>query len=240
MFEIGASLREARERRGLSPADVQTSLRIRERYLTALEQERWELLPGEAYAKGFLRTYAEFLGLNGVLYVDEFNARVALHDDEPILPETLAPRRNRVGFLARLVVGLGVVAVAAAAASAWKPGSDAAPHVDVASAATPKPFVPRGMPVARVDAPAPPATARIRATKARTWLSVRIGGPGGREVFRGFLNRGHELTYRLDRKVWLRLGRPQAVAITIGARLVRGLPGAPANLVLTKSGPLAG
>jgi cytoskeletal protein RodZ len=77
MFEIGPSLREARSRRGLSPADVHKATRIRERYLSALEEERWELLPGDAYAKGFLRTYAEFLGLDGQLYVDEYNARFA-------------------------------------------------------------------------------------------------------------------------------------------------------------------
>ena len=41
MFDIGASLREARTRRGLSSADVQKGIRIRERYLTALEEERW-------------------------------------------------------------------------------------------------------------------------------------------------------------------------------------------------------
>src|SRR3981189_418799 len=79
MFAIGDSLREARTRRGLSPADVHKSIRIRERYLTALEEERWELLPGEAYTKGFLRTYAEFLGLDGSLYVHAYNKRIAAH-----------------------------------------------------------------------------------------------------------------------------------------------------------------
>src|SRR3954471_18172176 len=46
VFEIGASLREARETRGLSLEDVQKALRFRERYLTALEEERWDQLPG--------------------------------------------------------------------------------------------------------------------------------------------------------------------------------------------------
>ena len=83
MFEIGGSLREARLKRNLTPADVQKAIRIRDRYLQALEEERWELLPGDAYAKGFLRTYAEFLGLNGTLYIDELNARLSLRDAEP-------------------------------------------------------------------------------------------------------------------------------------------------------------
>src|SRR2546430_9758776 len=75
MFEIGGSLREARLKRNLTPADVQKAIRIRDRYLQALEEERWELLPGDAYVKGFLRTYADYLGLDGQLYVDEFNSR---------------------------------------------------------------------------------------------------------------------------------------------------------------------
>jgi cytoskeleton protein RodZ len=92
MFDIGASLRTAREKRGLTAEDVHRSLRIRERYLRALEEERWELLPGDAYAKGFLRTYAEFLGLNGTLYIDELNARLSLRDAEPA-------RRRRASLL---------------------------------------------------------------------------------------------------------------------------------------------
>jgi hypothetical protein len=101
MFAIGDSLHEARMRRGLSAADVQKVIRIRERYLTALEEERWEILPGEAYTKGFLRTYAEFLGLNGNLYIDEYNTRFAHHDEEPLLvPESLAvSHRTRRGVL---------------------------------------------------------------------------------------------------------------------------------------------
>src|SRR5437899_9809559 len=104
MFAIGDSLREARNRRGLSAADVQKGIRIRERYLTALEEERWELLPGEAYTKGFLRTYAEFLGLNGTLYIDEFNSRIAAHAEEPLVPESLAASSRR-GLLFRTIAG---------------------------------------------------------------------------------------------------------------------------------------
>src|SRR5215468_5684008 len=97
MFEIGGSLREARLKRNLTPADVQKAIRIRDRYLQALEEERWELLPGDAYVKGFLRTYADYLGLEGTLYVDEYNSRFA-HPDEPTLvPERFERRGARLG-----------------------------------------------------------------------------------------------------------------------------------------------
>ena len=75
MFEIGSSLREARLRKGLGFPELESGTKIRGKYLQALEDERFDILPGDSYIKGFLRTYAEYLGLDGQLYVDEFNSR---------------------------------------------------------------------------------------------------------------------------------------------------------------------
>src|SRR3954464_6577486 len=123
MFEVGGSLREARLKRGLSPADVQKAIRIRDRYLQALEEERWELLPGDAYVKGFLRTYAEYLGLDGQLYIEEYNSRF-VYRDEAVVPDTIsAPRRRRSGAI-RLLTVLGLVG-AIAALVAWQLGGGA-------------------------------------------------------------------------------------------------------------------
>src|SRR3954451_9091788 len=107
MFEIGGSLREARLKRGLTPADVQKAIRIRDRYLQALEEERWELLPGDAYVKGFLRTYADYLGLDGTLYVDKNTSRSARPDEPQLVPERFARTGTRfggIGFLRPLVL----------------------------------------------------------------------------------------------------------------------------------------
>jgi len=84
MFEIGNSLREARVRRGVDYAQAELATKIRGKYLRALEEEQFSLLPAQTYIKGFLRTYAEYLGLDGQLYVDEFNSRfVAGADRDP-------------------------------------------------------------------------------------------------------------------------------------------------------------
>lgn len=61
--EIGPYLRRAREKFALSLEDVSAQLHIRPRYLTALEQGRMDELPGKVYARGYLATYAQFLGL---------------------------------------------------------------------------------------------------------------------------------------------------------------------------------
>src|SRR5206468_11913203 len=84
MFEIGNSLREARVRRGVDFAQAELATKIRGKYLRALEDDQFDVLPAETYVKGFLRTYAEYLGLDGQLYVDEFNSRfVSGEEHEP-------------------------------------------------------------------------------------------------------------------------------------------------------------
>ena len=75
MFEIGNSLREARVRQQLDFPEIEQATKIRGKYLRALEDEHFEQLPGQTYVKGFLRTYADYLGLEGQLYVDEYNSR---------------------------------------------------------------------------------------------------------------------------------------------------------------------
>ena len=64
MAEIGQSLREAREAKGLTLDDVEQEIRIRSNYLEALENEDYDRLPGEVYVRGFLRNYARFLGVD--------------------------------------------------------------------------------------------------------------------------------------------------------------------------------
>jgi cytoskeletal protein RodZ len=85
VFEIGNSLREARMRQQLDWPQIELATKIRSKYLQALEDEQFGILPAQPYVKGFLRTYAEYLGLDGQLYVDEYSSRNIGGDafDEP-------------------------------------------------------------------------------------------------------------------------------------------------------------
>jgi hypothetical protein len=246
MFAIGASLREARTRRGLTPEDVQKGLRIRERYLTALEEERWDVLPGEAYIKGFLRTYAEFLGLNGNLYIDEYNSRsVDRGDEPPLVPESLAPGRARRGTFRMLGLTLAVLA-AVGGLAAWKLGASTgtakSPPIragDAVAAATPQPAV-RPAPVVK---PAPalaakplPTVALLSATRGRSWISVRVGDANGKVIYEGMLEQGKTLRFGVEQKLWVRMGRPWLLDVRVAGRTVGGLPAEPANLLLTRTG----
>ncbi|MFA4927645.1 MAG: helix-turn-helix domain-containing protein [Patulibacter sp.] len=75
MAEIGVTLREARMRAGIDIAEVEARTKIRAKYLRALENEEWSLLPGTTFVKSFLRTYAEALGLDAKLLVEEYKFR---------------------------------------------------------------------------------------------------------------------------------------------------------------------
>ena len=243
MFPIGDSLREARTRRGLSAADVQTGIRIRERYLTALEEEHWEMLPGEAYAKGFLRTYAEFLGLDGELYVDEYNARVRGREEELLVPELTASRRRPSGTALRTLAGALVLAAAVSGLAAWRLSGSSTSHVaqpaapGPAAAAAPAPTFKAKAPAKRTAVPAvTPAVAVISAARGPCWLSVHAGGPRGALLFEGILSQGRTKRFSLTHAIWVRMGRPNVLNLRVAGKAIVGLPAAPANLLLSRTG----
>jgi len=120
MADIGATLREARMRQRIDISEIESETKIRAKYLRALENEEWDLLPGPTYVKSFLRTYAEALGLDGKLLIEEYKLRHERLSDvemQPIRPPGAArdQRRRRRGpsfgrGWAVLVVVCGLVA----------------------------------------------------------------------------------------------------------------------------------
>jgi cytoskeleton protein RodZ len=249
MFEIGGSLREARLKRNLTSADVQKAIRIRDRYLQALEEERWELLPGDAYVKGFLRTYADYLGLDGSLYVEEYNSRFATPDEQPqLVPERFARTSNRlggVGFLRPLVV-IGVIVAIVAGLAAWQlsgsspggkqsapPPTTSTPPTTASHHTAPKKThtTPKHVAVAL------PTRAVLVASRGNSWLWVRSGSAAGPTVFEGTLLQGKSLPVNLrNGAVWIRIGDPPSIDVRLGGKLVQGLPTQVGNVLLTRRG----
>src|SRR4051795_6021284 len=102
MADIGATLREARMRQRIDISEVESETKIRAKYLRALENEEWDLLPGPTYVKSFLRTYAEALGLDGKLLIEEYklgHERLSDVEMQPIRPPSAreSRRRRRMG-----------------------------------------------------------------------------------------------------------------------------------------------
>ncbi len=120
MPEIGETLRETRMRRRIDMTEVEAATKIRAKYLRALENEEWDLLPGPTFVKTFLRTYAEYLDLDPRLLVEEYRQRYerpSTQDLRPFKPGAAAQRRRRrrgpsgpaVVVVLGLVVLLGVL-----------------------------------------------------------------------------------------------------------------------------------
>jgi hypothetical protein len=95
MPEIGSALREARMRERIDVSEIEAQTKIRAKYLRALENEEWGLLPGPTFVKSFLRTYAQALGLDGKALVEEYR----LHHERPsegmLEPIVASSARNR-------------------------------------------------------------------------------------------------------------------------------------------------
>jgi cytoskeleton protein RodZ len=95
MPEIGATLREARMRARIDVSEIEATTKIRAKYLRALENEEWGLLPGATFVKSFLRTYAQALGLDGKSLVEEYRLHHERPSDAMLEPIVSTPQRNR-------------------------------------------------------------------------------------------------------------------------------------------------
>ena len=222
MFEIGNSLREARLRRHIEFADAEHGTKIRGKYLRALEDERFELLPSHTYIKGFLRSYAEYLGLDGQLYVDEYNSRFVVgEEDGPVrsprrVPAARARRRDR---RESNFVLLGLTAIAALRGARDR-------RVALRQRAE------RGHPRLEHDAQGAgglqkasgSARLELRATRGDSYMIVRSRSAIGNVLYQGTLEKGQR--QRFDGKVlWLRLETPRNVLVKLNGNKREARPG---------------
>jgi transcriptional regulator with XRE-family HTH domain len=121
---VGARLREARVQRGLDLAEVAAATKIQARFLGAIEDEEWELLPGEFYARSFIRGYATYLGVDDNSFAEELrdasvpaeSAQRLPHID-PAPPQAARSHRRRRPS-PRLLAAIGVAGLAAVLAAA--------------------------------------------------------------------------------------------------------------------------
>jgi hypothetical protein len=112
---IGDTLRQARMGAGIELEEAERTIRIRIRYLDALENEEWAVLPGEAYVRGFLHTYADYLGLDGTALVEEYSRLGAPAEaDHPFEAPLESPRPLGGGNPALRRAGAIAIAVAVA------------------------------------------------------------------------------------------------------------------------------
>jgi Helix-turn-helix domain len=226
LFAIGTSVREARERRGLTIADAEAETRIRAKYLRALEAERFDQLPARAYTRAFLREYTEFLGLDSDKFLDQLDARFPAVE-EPFVPVGL-PRRWRprhAGAIAAAVV------LAALGVFGWRLGNaeppQESPPIQTQTQATQAPA-----PAPRKARPRPNApTLALVAARGGCWIEAHADSRAGPLLYRATLPPGGRL--RLPaRRLWLRLGAPWNLEARLDGHRI-ALPSTVGNVMIT-------
>lgn len=221
---IGAVLREARaeQQRGLDEAAAATSMRVRQ--VEALEDDRFEEFGGDVYAKGFLRSYASWLGLDPAPLLDRYR-RYVEHDraDARRLADGGAVVTSSEGsdlpmWLVRIVAVLGVVALGVGLFQLVQ-SRVPAPAEEPEVVAPPDPAEPTPTPTATASAPAPPSPSPTPtptydgveltlAFDARSWVSVQVDGQTTQE---GLFEAGEVLDLQGDDEVVVVFGNAGGV-----------------------------
>ena len=245
MFEIGNSLREARLRQGLEIPRIEAETKIRGKYLRALEEEQFEVLPGDTYVKGFLRTYADYLGLDGQLYLDEYSSRFAASEEIPFAQSTSTqPRRgqrrrmesNLVVVALAAIVAITVLVVVGLSGLGSDSGDDTPPPGATTEPTTTSAASGATTTGAGDEAAGPKARLVVTAARGPSFLEVRNGGANGKLVWEGTLEQGQTQRFLKYRRLWIDLDEPQNLNVKLNGRRVADFPTEPAVVVVSADG----
>ena len=237
MFEIGNTLREARVRRNLTLQQVEEDTKIRVKYVQAMENEEFDVMPGATYVKGFLRTYSTYLGLDPDVILGEYRSRVspASEKDEPFGGSSVIGKphshrgRNTLVFVAILcLLVLGVIWVLG------RGGGQKSPQTSPSALGIGSP-TPTASPS---TSPSQAATAKLKdvlkinAAFGDCWTQVRKDGATGSVLFTGTLTKGHSKKFK-SKVLWVRLGSPSMVKLVVEGKTRAPLSGiAPADYIV--------
>jgi cytoskeleton protein RodZ len=215
MPEIGERLREARMRARIDLSEIESRTKIRAKYLRALENEEWGLLPGPTFVRSFLRTYAQALGLDGKALVEEYRLRHEPGGDAAMEPAGASsqrpprarfPREASRGYMAliaavSLLIVLLVVGLLSSGSSSNGSHNAAANRHRAHSTRAPATSYPT-------------VSVSLKATGA---VYVCLVGEGGRKLIGETLEAGAKTATYTGRAFDLVLGS-SAVALTIDGR----------------------
>jgi cytoskeletal protein RodZ len=248
MFEIGNTLREARLRRGLDILDCEAETKIRAKYLRAMEEEQFDLMPSPTYVRGFLRTYADFLDLDGRLVLDEYESRFGTYsvagegygrsprERRPPRPghehrtradgprSTPRPRRRRRSEMQLLWLAIGGVMTVALLIWLGVGSNDTPPPVP--AAASPSATTTSVPKVVEPDTAATEAPVRTKPTLVvltgtgthGCWVQVRPTDGNGRIVYEQILAPGQSKTFRIRAPIWMRAANPAELQVTVAGK----------------------
>jgi cytoskeleton protein RodZ len=231
VFEIGNTLREARVRRNLTLQQVEEDTKIRVKYVQAMENEDWDVMPGVTYVKGFLRTYSTYLGLDPEVIIGEFRSRgmvPSAEHHEPFGGSSVIgkPRshRGRNTIVVVAVVCLLALAVIYALGMGWGKKSDEPTTqpgaLGISGSPSPK--------ASKTPSPAASKTAvpawqrylvKVEAVGGDCWMMVRRNNDKGVVLYSGTLKKGEQKKFK-GKHIWMSLGDPSSVKLEAAGKKV--------------------
>jgi hypothetical protein len=226
MADIGSTLREARMRARIDITEVESATKIRAKYLRAMENEQWDLLPGPVYVKSFLRTYGDYLGLDSRMLTDEFKHRYERpvdHDSRPI--SSLARERERGERPPRIPPWVPVVVVVVVLVGilyAIGLNNSNSPSVPVTQSS--RRHAPRHH--HRVTIPITPARSaevHLQMVPTGTVYVCLVNGAGTRLINEQVYNVGNTIPSQTGKKLLLTLGNAQ-IQVKVNGRSVAIAP----------------
>ena len=230
LSSIGEALRSAREAQGKSLDDAAVATRIRSSYLEALEEERFGDLGGAVYAKGFLRSYAGYLGVDPAPLLEAYRAQE--RPDPPLFEH--APRaigglktgRRGPNWLTVAIVCVSIILLV----SLWgllRPAPDPA-DAQPPFVTTPAPTG-NGAKAAAPPTTAPPAPRKVTVTLRYAGASWTRVTADGRLAFEGIPRASQRRTFTARRSLELVLGYPAGVRLTVNGKDL-GVPDRSGNI----------
>lgn len=252
MFEIGTTLLEARARQQLDIPSCEAGTKIRAKYLRAMEEEQFDVLPSPTYVRGFLKTYGDFLGVDGQLLVDEYESRNAqparLTRDIRTTPSRRAssPRarngkrgkaakRRTEGQLLWLALG-GVMGIALLV---WLgAGKASTPAPQISNGLPPGPVTPTTQDphLATPEVSQPIKVQLIGTGPYGSYVDVRQDSATGTQLFTGLISPTGSETFSTMSSIWLLSANPTGLRVVVDGK-TRVLPASTTTFVITKNGP---
>lgn len=221
MQTIGEILRSEREKKELSVKEIEIATSIRTVYITAIEEGNYDIIPGEVYLKGFIRNYANFLGLDGQQIVDLYrqsqNPTTVAEEmnkmDAP-LKEKPMKKPNTTHFSKWLFIG--TVAICAAIGAWWLQNSSSSsrePKIDKQMQQQ-SPAIPSQGIKEQVAIPPTPASIKpvviIAKYTDQCWTSVTADN---KIIYEGTPQAGETLTWEAEKNITIKAGNAGGIDI---------------------------
>lgn len=228
-MEIGKILKNTRESKGISLETVEENIKIRRKYLEAIENEDFEMLPGRVYSKGFIRNYARFLGLNAKELVSAFEECVSIEEIEESEKKISSESKTGGQKLHKIAIG-GLLMIMLMASYIYLPS--------LIGVSVEKPSLNRENIVAKEDKAAPekgqvnPVVQQgvqviLSVTDNSSWVYVEVDG---KPAFTGLVPKGEMKEFKGNEKISLKLGNAGVVEIEHNGQKI-GVLGTPGQVV---------